>query len=238
MSLGIQLPLEDRVIVALDVSSKEAAMERIQQLGPNLRFVKVGMELFYSTGPSLISYLKDQGLKVFLDLKVHDIPNTAHRAIAVLSKLGCDMLNVHCAGGKDMMVQAKQALVGESLLLGVTQLTSTGQATLNEEIGIPGEVQDAVLRYASLAKQAGLAGVVCSPQEVTLLKQSLGQGFITVTPGVRPAGGNLQDQKRVMTPAQAIKVGADYLVIGRPITAQPNPRRALEEILTGMEAGV
>jgi len=227
--------MQERLIVALDVSSKEEALDAVKDLGPKLCFVKVGMELFYSTGPDFIARLKDQGLKVFLDLKVHDIPNTAQRAIHVLSKLGCDMLNVHCSGGITMMRQAQQALEGNTILIGVTQLTSTDQQVLNEQLGIPGSVEDSVLRYAKLAKEAGLSGVVCSPQEVRRLKQSLGSDFITVTPGVRPAGDSVQDQKRVMTPGEAIAAGSDYLVVGRPIMAQADRREAFERIIKEME---
>jgi len=228
--------MNERLIVALDVSSQDEALKAVKDIGPSLRFVKVGMELFYSTGPEFISRLKDLDLKVFLDLKVHDIPNTAQRAIHVLSKLGCDMLNVHCSGGLTMMSQAQQALEGNTILIGVTQLTSTDQKVLNDQLGIPGTVKDSVLNYASLAKKAGLAGVVCSPHEVVQLKQTLGSDFITVTPGVRPAGGEVQDQKRVMTPGEAIAAGSDYLVVGRPIMGQSDRREAFERIVEEMEA--
>jgi orotidine-5'-phosphate decarboxylase len=230
--------MNERLIVALDVSSQEEALQAVKDLGSSLRFVKVGMELFYSTGPGFIARLKDLGLKVFLDLKVHDIPNTAQRAIGVLSKLGCDMLNVHCSGGLTMMQKAQQALEGDTLLIGVTQLTSTDQQVLNDQLGIPGTVEESVLNYARLAQQAGLVGVVCSPLEVEKLKQLLGASFITVTPGVRPAGGGVQDQKRVMTPGEAIAAGSDYLVVGRPVMASPDRKGALERIIEEMEAAI
>ncbi|MDI9512335.1 MAG: orotidine-5'-phosphate decarboxylase [Bacillota bacterium] len=229
--------MNNRIIVALDLNSKAEALQAVKELGPKLSFVKVGMELFYSTGPDFIASLKDLGLKVFLDLKVHDIPNTAKRAIAVLSRLGCDMLNLHCSGGLTMMRQASEALEADTLLIGVTQLTSTDQELLNKQLGIPGTVEDSVLNYASLAKEAGLAGVVCSPHEVVRLKKELGPEFITVTPGVRPAGNDIQDQKRVMTPREAIAIGSDYLVVGRPIIGSEDRRGALEKIIEDMEAG-
>ncbi|HZK34511.1 MAG TPA: orotidine-5'-phosphate decarboxylase [Bacillota bacterium] len=228
--------MNERLIVALDLDSQEEALQAVKDLGPSLRFVKVGMELFYSSGPGFIARLKDLGLKIFLDLKVHDIPNTAKRAIGVLSRLGCDMLNVHCGGGLEMMSQAFQALEGDTLLIGVTQLTSTDQDVLNTQLGIPGSVEESVLSYAKLAQEAGLAGVVCSPQEVKHLKKELGSQFVAVTPGVRPVDGEIQDQKRVMTPGEAIGVGSDYLVVGRPIMASSDRRGALEKIIEEMEA--
>lgn len=224
----------ERIIVALDLDSKEAIENTLVRL-PDVRFVKVGMELFYSNGPDFISFLKDKGLKVFLDLKVHDIPNTAYRAINVLSKLGCDLLNLHCAGGLEMMQRAREALQEDTKLLGVTQLTSTSQEMLNQQLKIPGTVDECVLHYAQLAKEAGLHGVVCSPREVKMLKSELGVDFLTVTPGVRPAGGQLQDQKRVMTPREAILAGSDYLVIGRPIIQAEDPYGAFADILQEVE---
>ncbi len=220
----------ERIIIALDLRSKEQVVEVLSQI-PQAQFVKVGMELFYSTGPDLIATVKDMGLKVFLDLKIHDIPNTAYGAISTLSKLGCDILNLHCAGGLEMMQRARAAVTGDTLLIGVTQLTSTDQSMLNQQLKIQGTVEDCVLHYANLAKQAGLHGVVCSPQEVTKVRSTLGGDLITVTPGVRPAGDSVQDQKRVMTPKDAIQAGSDYLVIGRPILADPHPSQAFARIL-------
>jgi orotidine-5'-phosphate decarboxylase len=227
--------LADKIIVALDFQEEEQLQALLAQL-PDLAFVKVGMELFYTAGPDLVRRLKDRGLKVFLDVKVHDIPNTAFGAINTLSKLGCDILNVHCAGGFEMMRKAREALVGDTKLIGVTQLTSIDQQTMNKELLIFGTVEDCVLHYAELAKKAGLHGVVCSPNEVELIKSHLGKEFIAVTPGVRPLGSDVGDQKRVMSPAQAIQAGSDYLVVGRPITASPDPKRTFDQILA--EIGV
>lgn len=224
----------DRVIVALDFSTQEEVRELLARL-PGLSFVKVGMELFYSEGPGLISMLKDRGLRVFVDLKVHDIPNTASKAIQVLSRLGCDMLNVHCAGGLEMMRRAREALAGETKLIGVTLLTSIDQEIMNRQLRIQGSLEECVLHYAAMAKTAGLHGLVCSPREVGKIKAHLGRDFLAVTPGVRPPGGAAGDQRRMMTPAEAIRAGSDYLVIGRPITASPDPKAAFTQILTDIE---
>lgn len=226
----------DRVIVALDVPSQQEVDNALDLLLPEVRFLKVGMELFYGVGLDLIRKLKDLGLKVFLDLKIHDIPNTAERAARNLSRLGCDILNVHCAGGLEMMQAARQGAGSETTLIGVTQLTSIDQQTLNNQLRIEGSLEDCVVSYAELAQQAGLSGVVCSPHEVTQIKAKLGSHFLTVTPGVRLQGSNTQDQKRVMTPAEAVSRGADYLVMGRPILASPNPKESFRAIVTEMEA--
>mgnify|MGYP000947255477 CR=1 FL=1 len=224
----------ERIIVALDVGSKEEVETALNRL-PSVKFVKVGMELFFSTGPDLVRSLKDRGLKVFVDLKVHDIPNTAAGAMRSLSRLGCDLLNLHCSGGLEMMQRAQEAVSEPTKLIGVTQLTSTNQTILNEQLGIPGTVEASVLNYAKLAKQAGLAGVVCSPLEVTALKEACGPDFLAITPGVRPQGSASQDQKRTMTPAEAIRAGSDYLVIGRPIMANSDPNGAFLKILEEIE---
>lgn len=224
----------ERIIVALDLASQEEVLATLDKL-PGVEFVKVGMELFYSTGPNLIHLLKDRGLKVFLDLKVHDIPNTAAGAMGSLSRLGCDLLNLHCSGGLEMMKRAQEAVVGHTKLIGVTQLTSTNQQIMNEQLGIPGTVEDSVLNYAQLAKQADLAGVVCSPLEVRAIKATCGPEFLAVTPGVRPAGADRQDQKRTMTPREALEAGSDYLVIGRPILADSDPHGAFCRILEEIE---
>lgn len=225
----------ERVIVALDLPEQDRVYEFLDKV-PELRFVKVGMELFYSTGPDLVFNLKRRGLKIFLDLKVHDIPNTAFGAIQSLSGLGCDLLNIHCAGGLEMMRQAGKALQGATKLIGVTQLTSIDQKTLNEELGISGTVEESVLNYAYLAKTAGLAGVVCSPREVRAVKERCGQKFLAITPGVRPKESAKQDQRRVTTPKEAVQAGSDYLVIGRPILEASNPRDAFLRILGEIEA--
>ncbi len=224
----------EKIIVALDLPGAEAVEAALAQL-PEVRFVKVGMELFYSTGPELVKTLKNKGLRVFLDLKIHDIPNTAAGALRSLSGLGCDLLNLHCAGGLAMMQKAREAVGPAVKLIGVTQLTSTDQRVLNEELGIAGTVQDSVLKYAKLAKKAGLDGVVCSPLEVRLLKTELGPEFLAVTPGVRPLGTALQDQKRTLTPQEAINAGSDYLVVGRPILKAADPRAAFLKIVEEIE---
>lgn len=224
----------ERIIVALDVGSKEEVEEALDKL-PQVRFVKVGMELFYSAGPQLLQILKDRGLRIFLDLKVHDIPNTAAGAMRSLSRAGCDLLNLHCAGGLEMMLRAREAVGEDTRLIGVTQLTSTNQRMLNNELGIPGTVEASVLHYAQMAKKANLAGVVCSPLEVTMIKEVCGKDFLAVTPGVRPRGSATQDQKRTMTPSEALRAGSDYLVIGRPILASPDPNGAFLKIVEEIE---
>lgn len=229
-----------RIMVALDYPNAEAATSLIQQLEGIPCYMKVGMQLFYAAGPEFVRELKSRGYRVFLDVKMHDIPNTVKGGANSVTKLGVDMFNVHAAGGAQMM-QAAMAGVEEALaadpslqkptVIAVTQLTSTNEHVMNEEIGIAGSVADCVVRYAALAKQAGLDGVVASPQEVTLIKEACGPSFQTITPGIRPAGSAMGDQSRVMTPAEAFEQGTDYIVVGRPITAAANPREALESIL-------
>jgi orotidine-5'-phosphate decarboxylase len=229
----------NRIMVALDYASKAEAAHLVDQLEGIPCYMKVGMQLFYHAGPQFVEELKKRGYRVFLDLKLHDIPNTVKGGAQSITALGVDMFNVHAAGGINMMQAALEGvdkgLTGSSgqrpLVIGVTQLTSTNQTTLNDEIGIEGSVQAAVLRYAKLTEQAGLDGVVASAQEVKGIKAQNGSTFITVTPGIRPAGAALQDQSRVMTPKEAFAQGSDYLVIGRPITADPNPRKAFEKII-------
>ncbi|WP_028595795.1 orotidine-5'-phosphate decarboxylase [Paenibacillus assamensis] len=232
-----------RVMVALDYPSVEAAKQLMTQLEGIPCYMKVGMQLFYASGSDFIRELKARGYRVFLDVKMHDIPNTVKGGSHSVTKLGVDMFNVHAAGGVMMMKAAvegiEQALEEDSSLIrptviAVTQLTSTNQQVMNEEIGIAGTVPNAVIKYAKLAKEAGLHGVVASPQEVQLIKDACGASFQTITPGIRPAGSAAGDQARIMTPAMAIQQGTDYLVIGRPITAATNPREALEQILKEM----
>jgi orotidine-5'-phosphate decarboxylase len=226
-----------RIMVALDYSSADEAKRLLSELQGIPCYMKVGMQLFYAAGPSFVVYLKEQGYKVFLDLKMHDIPNTVKGGAESVTRLGVDMFNVHAAGGKLMMeaalegVEKGQTGSNRPLVIAVTQLTSTSQQILNDEVGIGGTVEQAVLSYAGLAQKAGLNGVVASPHEVVQLKQQLGSSFITVTPGIRPAGSALGDQSRVMTPKEAFSQGTDYIVIGRPITAALDPRKALETIL-------
>ncbi|MBM7565742.1 orotidine-5'-phosphate decarboxylase [Paenibacillus sacheonensis] len=229
-----------RVMVALDYPDAASAEALVNSLEGIPCFMKVGMQLFYAAGPGFVAGLKARGYKVFLDLKMHDIPNTVKGGANSITKLGVDVFNVHAAGGSSMMSAAlegvEEALQGDSslnrpLVIAVTQLTSTSQAVLNEEIGIGGSVADAVVRYARLAHEAGLGGVVASPQEVQLIKAACGTSFRTITPGIRPAGADIGDQSRIMTPRQALEQGTDYMVIGRPITAAANPRQALESII-------
>ena len=232
----------DRVIIALDFSSLAEVNSFLQkfnwasELRP--RFVKVGMELFYAEGFKIIDILKEKDLKIFLDLKVHDIPNTAYGAISSLSRLNVDILNVHASGGIEMMKKAKQALLdagSTTKLIAVTQLTSTDQTMLNSELGINGDIESAVMRLAKNTQQAGLDGIVCSPLETTVIKSALGAGFITVCPGVRFCDTSAHDQKRITTPEQAFKLGADYIVMGRAISSVSEPRMALQK-LSGINA--
>ena len=233
----------DQIIVALDVASKWQALELVDSFEKQVRFVKVGMELYYGTVPVIVEELKKRGLKVFLDLKLHDIPNTVGKASAQVTRLGVDMYNLHVAGGLKMISSAHEAMLKnlsqgqlEPLLIGVTQLTSTDEAVLNEEIGIPLTVAESVVHYARLAARGGLAGVVSAVHEVELIKEACGQDFLTVTPGIRLADGSADDQKRVATPERAIAIGSDYLVIGRSITAAHNPAAAFNQIIENLKA--
>ncbi len=238
-----------KVMVALDKPDAEAALRLASQLQGAGCWMKVGMELFYAAGPGVVRELKSRGFRVFLDLKMHDIPNTVRGGARSIARLGVDLFNVHAAGGQAMMAAAMDGVrdaieAGEAaaagspeqapLVIAVTQLTSTSQAVLNEEIGIVGPVQDAVVRYARLARDAGLHGVVASPLEVGAVKAACGAGFVTVTPGIRPRGADVGDQSRVRTPKEAVRDGTDYLVIGRPITAAADPAQALDTILKEM----
>lgn len=226
----------EKVIVALDFSREEEVVPLLDKLKDQKVWVKVGMELFYSLGPSMIYLAKERGLKVFLDLKLHDIPNTTGQAIKVLTHLPIDMVNVHAAGGKEMMLRASEAVHASKerpLLIAVTQLTSTTSEQMNAEQRIPGSIIESVTQYAKLAKESGCDGVVSSPQEVTAIKLICGTRFLTVTPGIRPEGSNSQDQRRVTTPLEALRLGTDFMVIGRPITEAPDPLEALRKILEG-----
>ncbi|PZD93863.1 orotidine-5'-phosphate decarboxylase [Paenibacillus sambharensis] len=226
-----------RIMVALDYPDAETAERLLAELEGVPCYMKVGLQLFYAAGPGFVSNLKERGYRVFLDVKMHDIPNTVKGGASSVTKLGVDMFNVHAAGGRRMMeaalegVEAAAGSGSRPLVIGVTQLTSTSTQMLNEEIGIPGTAEQAVVRYAQLAGQAGLDGVVSSPHEVKVIKEACGQAFITVTPGIRPAGSDIGDQSRIMTPAEAIREGTDYMVIGRPITASPDPRQTIETII-------
>jgi orotidine-5'-phosphate decarboxylase len=221
-----------RIIVALDFPDEVSALALVDRLDPRRSRLKVGKELFTRLGPAFLRRLEKRGFDVFLDLKFHDIPNTVAAACAAAADLGVWMVNVHASGGRSMMEAAKNRLAAferPPLIVAVTVLTSLDADDL-AQIGCPGDPLDRVLRLARLAQDAGLDGVVCSPREAARVRGALGPDFLLVTPGVRPAGGEIGDQKRVMTPAEAVVAGADYLVIGRPITAAAEPLRALVDI--------
>ena len=221
-----------RVIVALDYPEAQPALKLAAMLDPAICRVKVGKELFTAAGPELVRVLVGRGFGVFLDLKFHDIPNTAAAACRAASELGVWMLNVHASGGRKMMEAAREAVDKSSrrpLLIGVTVLTSMDEAGLRE-IGITRSPRDQVLHLAGLVQQSGLDGVVCSAQEATDLRACCGANFSLVTPGIRPAGADAGDQSRIMTPGNAIRAGSDYLVIGRPITQAADPLAALQQI--------
>jgi orotidine-5'-phosphate decarboxylase len=223
---------DPRIIVALDFPDAAAARAMVARLDPGLCRLKVGKELFVAAGPDFVRELVDRGFGVFLDLKFHDIPNTVAQACKAAARLGVWMTNVHASGGPRMLVAAREALEGfehRPLLIAVTVLTSMGPAELNA-IGVAAGPEQQVLRLAGLTREAGLDGVVCSALEAPALRRELGPDFRLVTPGIRPAGGEAGDQTRIMTPAQALQAGADYLVIGRPITQAPDPITALQQI--------
>ena len=215
------------VIVALDFSSKEQVCDFLDQFTCRKPFVKIGMELYYAEGPAIVREIKERGHKVFLDLKLHDIPNTVKKAMAVLSNLDVDICNLHAAGTTAMMQAALEGLTREDgsrpLLIAVTQLTSTDQQSMERDLLIREPIDQVVMHYAQTAKAAGLDGIVCSPLEAGKVHEVCGSEFLTVTPGVRFADGEVGDQKRVMTPAQAKEIGSDYIVVGRPITAAADP---------------
>ena len=215
------------VIVACDFSSKEQVLTFLDKFTDRKPFVKIGMELYYAEGPAIVRELKARGHKIFLDLKLHDIPNTVKKSMAVLSRLDVDITNLHAAGGTGMMQAALEGLTrpdgSRPLLIAVTQLTSTDQETLERDLLIREPIDQVVMSYAETAKNAGLDGVVCSPLEAQKVHDRCGKQFLTVTPGVRFADGDSGDQKRVMTPAQAKAIGSDYIVVGRPITAAADP---------------
>lgn len=220
------------VIVACDFSSKEQVMSFLDKFSGRKPFVKIGMELFYAEGPQIVREIKARGHKIFLDLKLHDIPNTVKKAMSVLSGLDVDMTNLHASGTKRMMEAAIEGLTRPDgtrpILIAVTQLTSTDQQAMEEDLLIKEPIDKVVMHYAQNAKCAGLDGVVCSPLEAGKVHEVCGKEFITVTPGVRFADGDKGDQKRVMTHAEAKKIGSDYIVVGRPITAAENPVAAYE----------
>ena len=220
------------VIVACDFASKEQVLNFLDKFTGKKPFVKIGMELFYAEGPEIVKEIKARGHKIFLDLKLHDIPNTVKKSMAVLSRLDVDMTNLHAGGTCRMMEAAIEGLTREDgtrpILIAVTQLTSTDQESMEEDLLIKEPIDKVVMHYAANAKKAGLDGVVCSPLEAGKVHDTCGKEFLTVTPGVRFADGDKGDQKRVMTPAQAKEIGSDYIVVGRPITAAEDPVAAYE----------
>ena len=221
------------VIIACDFASKEACFTFLDKFTGRKPFVKIGMELFYAEGPAIVREIKARGHKIFLDLKLHDIPNTVKKSMAVLSRLDVDMTNLHAAGASSMMKGAIEGLTREDgirpLLIAVTQLTSTDEETMKNELLIKDTpIDEVVMSYAENAMKSGLDGVVCSPLEAGKVHDRCGKSFLTVTPGVRFADGDVGDQKRVMTPAEAKRIGSDYIVVGRPITAAPDPVAAYE----------
>lgn len=227
------------VIIACDFASADDTFKFLDKFTEEKPFVKIGMELFYAEGPSIVREIKRRGHKIFLDLKLHDIPNTVKKSMAVLSKLDVDMTNLHAAGTIDMMKAALEGLTREDgtrpILIAVTQLTSTSEERMQKELLINASINDTIVKYAQNAKVAGLDGVVCSPLEAGMVKQACLKDFITVTPGVRFADGEVDDQVRVTTPEKAREIGSDYIVVGRPITQADDPvaayRRCCKEFI-------
>lgn len=233
--------LDNRLIIALDYSDMHQVKKLVDQLGDSVGYYKVGMELFYSVGGQVISFLREKNKEVFLDLKLYDIPNTVAKSAAVLTELGVSMLNVHASGGETMMKAAAESVAEQSQRLGisrpkliaVTVLTSFSEVewpSLNCKIGI----DDQVIYLAKMVQRAGVDGVVASPREASAISNELGNDFLVVTPGIRPNGASINDQSRVLTPRQALKAGSTHLVIGRPVTAAVNPRAAVKSILEEM----
>ena len=220
------------VIIACDFSSAEETFAFLDRFGSKRPFVKIGMELFYAEGPDIVRRLKDRGHRIFLDLKLHDIPNTVKKAMAVLSRLEVDMTNLHAAGTRAMMEAAREGLTrpdgSRPLLIAVTQLTSTSEQQLADELLIGGPMEDVVAAYAQNARAAGLDGVVCSPLEAGRIHAACGSAFLTVTPGIRFADAQKDDQTRITTPAGARALGSDYIVVGRPVTGADDPAAVYE----------
>lgn len=223
--------MNSKVIIALDFASFDEVKSFLEPFGEEKLFVKIGMELYYQEGPEIVKYIKSLGHDIFLDLKLHDIPNTVEKAMRGLAKLGVNMTNVHAAGGIEMMKAAKRGLGEGPALIAVTQLTSTSEQQMHDDQLIQVSLNESVVHYAKCAKEAGLEGVVCSPLESRMIKNETGNDFLTVTPGVRPASAEVGDQKRVMTPQKAFENGSSYIVVGRPITQAVNPLQAYRDIL-------
>lgn len=231
------------VIIACDFSSKEATLEFLDKFTERKPFVKIGMELFYAEGPEIVREIKKRGHKIFLDLKLHDIPNTVRKAMKVLSGLDVDMTNVHAAGTIEMMKAALEGLTRPDgtrpLLIAVTQLTSTSEERMRGELLINAGIGETIVKYASNAAEAGLDGVVCSPLEAGMVKEACGAGFLAVTPGIRFADAAADDQVRITTPLRAREIGSDFIVVGRPITAAADPvaayNRCIDEFVYGKD---
>jgi len=239
------LNAKDRVILALDVDNQVRALDLVKDLKDYVGVFKVGMQLFNIAGPDIVKRINDMGGRVFLDLKFHDIPNTVAAAGRVVTGLNCYMFNVHAAGGREMMSklaadvkqEAVKLEVNVPLTLAVTVLTSISQEELERDMFVSGlELKELVVRWALMAKESGISGVVCSPQEISVIRNACGDDFKIVTPGIRPAWAEKNDQKRVTTPRQALDMGADFIVIGRPITKAQIPQKAAEKIIEELEA--
>lgn len=221
--------MNKEVIIACDFASPQATYDFLDKFQDEKPFIKIGMELFYAGGPEIVRELRKRGHKIFLDLKLHDIPNTVRKAMKVLSALDVDMVNVHAAGTVEMMRAALEGLKegrpdGERpLIIAVTQLTSTSEQALHDQLLIPASINDTIIKYAQNAKEAGLDGVVCSPLEARIVKDACGEEFMTVTPGIRYPDAAKDDQSRITSPAKAREIGSDFIVVGRPITAAPDP---------------
>ena len=227
------------VIIACDFASREQTLAFLDKFQDEKPFVKIGMELYYAEGPQIVRDIKARGHKIFLDLKLHDIPNTVKKAMAVLSRLDVDICNLHCAGTISMMEAALEGLTRPDgtrpLLIAVTQLTSTSEERMKRELLIGASINDTIVQYARNTREAGLDGVVCSPLEAGMVHEACGPEFLTITPGVRFADGEVADQVRVTTPARAREIGSDFIVVGRPVTQAPDPvaayRRCVAEFL-------
>jgi len=238
------LQAKDRIILALDVNTEQQALNLVDQLTEYVGVFKVGMQLFNSVGPEIVKKINSRGGRVFVDLKFHDIPNTVAAASRVMARLNCFMFNVHAAGGKEMMTQAVAAVEEEAKLMGiptplilaVTVLTSISQQQLEEEMLVRGVmIEDVVRKWSLMAHKSGISGVVCSPQEIVATRKACGTDFKIITPGIRPLWSAKNDQKRVTTPKQAVEMGADYIVIGRPITGAKYPQQAAKQIIEELE---
>lgn len=222
---------ESRPVIALDFPTFEAVKDFLALFPAEEKlYVKIGMELYYSVGPEIVAYVKNLGHSVFLDLKLHDIPNTVKSAMKVLAGLRVDMTNVHAAGGVEMMKAAREGLGAGPILIAVTQLTSTSEEQMQDFQNIQTSLTESVVHYAKKTAEAGLDGVVCSAQEAAMIKQATSADFVCLTPGIRPAGAAVGDQKRVVTPADARRIGSDYIVVGRPITQAADPVAAYQTI--------